>query len=274
MPDSPRMEWTYPAEDDDPWFDRFVSLVQAMDASGYASREDRQMILAEGGLISWDSATGLTWNSEIWITAPITGFSWRVQPQVSPLAIAEGEVLYVSLNRGPLTNTALTAAVGVTLPSTDSALAVAVRIGTKIYWRNGLALSDGNTFPNGLDVQSNSISEVSFSLAHNGLRTSSDATEAVIGGGLFNGGMNVPNSIRFAMTGLYTAVGSTGDATVRLYDVGTPSVPAAPSLRSTLIIPFASAGGTIAVTNTLSVVGASPGSGRDSWRREGLRADG
>jgi hypothetical protein len=253
------MEWTYPAEDENPWFDRFIAFVQAMDASGYAAREDRSIIFAEGGIISWDSSTGLTWSDEIWITAPITGFSWRVQPQVSPLAIAEGEVLYVSLNRGPLTNTALTASVGVTLPSDDSAIAIAVRVGTKIYWRNGLALSDGRTFPSGLDVQSNSISEVSFSLVHNGLRTTNDPVEAAVGGGLFNGGMSAPTSIRFALTAYYNATGSTGDAIVRLYDVGTPSTPASPVLRSTLTIPFASSGGTIAITNDLTAVSSSPG---------------
>lgn len=149
MPNSSRMQWIFPGENEDPWYQRFRSMIMAMDASGYASREDRHTILAEGGTIAWDANVGVTWTAEVWLTAPITGFSWRFPAQTSALSVSEGQCIYAILNRGTLENKAITAVVAGTVPSTDDAIVLAIRIGDKLYFRNGQVLDTGGSFMSG-----------------------------------------------------------------------------------------------------------------------------
>ncbi len=147
MEQTPRMQWPYPTAEDDPWFDTYEDQLNAADASGYAHREDRHAILAEGGIITWDSGTGvLAWAGSIAVTSPITGFLWQVP--TGNETIAEGETLYVVLNRGPGQNTNVATAVSSTVPSTDNAFALATRIGTRVYWRNGLKMENGDSLTN------------------------------------------------------------------------------------------------------------------------------
>lgn len=145
---SPRMKWPYPAEDSDPWFDTFVDFVRSMDASAYASREDRNIIFTGGGPVSWDSGNGeLTFGSFLRIVSPISGFSWQIEAGTYG-EISDGQVVYVQINRGTLTNINVTPVIGNSVPSSDDALIVAVRIGSYLYFRNGIALSDGSSVPN------------------------------------------------------------------------------------------------------------------------------
>ena len=58
MPTSPKMGWNFPEEDQDPFYDDFEDMVNAMDASGTAAREDRNIVLMGGGEFSFDDATG------------------------------------------------------------------------------------------------------------------------------------------------------------------------------------------------------------------------
>lgn len=141
---SSRMEWPYPTAETNPWYQIFESFVAALDASGYATREDRQLIMAEGGTVSWDLGTEtFSFDGTILLTAPITGFLWQVQ--AGNFVLTNGQVLYVTLNRGPGSNTALTAQVGNTVPSDDDALILAIRINSSIYLRTGLVLGDGDS---------------------------------------------------------------------------------------------------------------------------------
>jgi hypothetical protein len=243
------MTWPYPTAETDPWFESFVAFVLAMDASGHASREDRNVFAAEGGVITWVPGTDtLSWAGEIFISAPSTGFSWRVPANSVTLNV--GEVLYVSLARNPLSNVALSPLVASSAPNTDNALVLAVRFGDTVIWRTGLRMLSGSS-PSLSPV---SVISASFSLAHAGTRTTADPVELIVGGGLFDGAVGIPLQVEFNLTGFFVATGTVGDCLLRLYDVGTPSTPAAPVLRSTLTIPFASAGGTVSFSNVLAIV--------------------
>lgn len=144
MPNSNRMQWPYPSENQQPWFDAFEDFVSAQDASAYASREDRQSILTEGGTISWTVGTStLEWSANLSVTSPISGFLQNVE--ASSLVIDAGEVVYVTLTRAPTNNQSLTPVVASQVPSTDSAFVLAVRVGDKVYWRNGLSMDDGDS---------------------------------------------------------------------------------------------------------------------------------
>ena len=73
MPNSTRMGWAYPSENQRPWFDAFEDFVGAVDASGFAAREDRNAILSDGGTIGWSAGTStLTWSSSIMILSAAT----------------------------------------------------------------------------------------------------------------------------------------------------------------------------------------------------------
>ena len=142
MPDSPRMEWPIPTENQNPWYEAFVALVSAQDASAFAAREDRQIIMLGGGTVSWTAPT-LTWDAPISLTAPIEGFLWTIQ--AGSVTIEDGQALYATLVRGPTANTAVAVAVGSQVPSSDQALVLAVRVGTRLYFRTGLSLASGGS---------------------------------------------------------------------------------------------------------------------------------
>ena len=144
---TPRMGWAFPSKEDDPWFDRFVSFALAMDASGFASREDRNILLAEGGTVTWTLGTDtLAWTADIYLTSAQTGFTWRVP--ANSLALQQGELLIITLARNTLTNRILAPSVASTVPNTDDDIVLAVRINDRIYWRNGSLMNDGETLTN------------------------------------------------------------------------------------------------------------------------------
>ncbi len=146
MPKSPRLAWPVPAEGANPWFDAFQAMVNAMDASGYAAREDRNIIFMEGGNFSWAATPGvLSWTASIEILAAATGFTWFVPP--SSVSMQEGDMLWVDLVRGPTSNITIVAQVSPHLPSSDTAQILGIRRNQRIYFRFGYILLDGQTLP-------------------------------------------------------------------------------------------------------------------------------
>jgi hypothetical protein len=136
------MQWAFPSPEQDPWDDGFVDMVNAMDQSAYASVEDRHAIIHEGGSITWAAGAGtLAWSAPIGITAPVTGFRWQVS--AGNVTLTDGQVMYVTLNRGPLANTALVALSAGTAPQSNDTFVIAARVGSVIYLRNGNCIADG-----------------------------------------------------------------------------------------------------------------------------------
>lgn len=83
-------------------------------------------------------------------------------------------------------------------------------------------------------------------------------SEVLLGGFTVNGATS-PGSlspILFRLQGALNVAGAQGDAELRLYDIGAPGATGAGTLRSTLTIPFASAGSVEVVESTLTVTGA------------------
>jgi hypothetical protein len=149
VPNTPRCSIPFPSENQDPFYDQFVGMVEAVDSALYAEREDRQLVLAGGGSFSavYDAPTlklRLSWDANIRILAPITGFYWYIAPGFVDLL--DGQALYVSVARAPTQNVAVLAQVGSQVPSTDANLLIAARIGGNVYFRNGRAMKDGEVF--------------------------------------------------------------------------------------------------------------------------------
>lgn len=142
MPNSSRMKWPYPGEYSDPWYDSFEGLVAQIDASSYAAREDRQLIMAKGGVFSFDADTDtLTWSATLEVLSPIAGF--RMDVPAASAVITDGQVLYIDLTRSPTGNVTTSALVADLVPSTDTSYGIAIRRGTDIYFRHGAVLSSG-----------------------------------------------------------------------------------------------------------------------------------
>lgn len=158
MPITPRNSIPYPSENQDPFYDQFVGMVENIDASLYAEREDRQLVLMDGGAFHFvvDPGTNigtLSWTGTINIAAPITGFMWFISAGSLPLL--EGGVFYVNLPRAPLTNVSVTAQQGAQVPSSDADVLIGIRRGNHFYFRNGRGIGDGETI-NVLEVSSGS----------------------------------------------------------------------------------------------------------------------
>lgn len=139
---SPRMLWVFPSQHDDPWWDNFMDFVRSMDASGFAAREDRNLILAGGGELSWYPATtGLTWSEDFLIFSPSTGFFTRIV--ANALAPADGEIIRAEITRHPGQNVNAAAEVASIAQNTDDSLILGIRIGSNFIFRNGFYIQDG-----------------------------------------------------------------------------------------------------------------------------------
>jgi len=144
MPNTEKMMWPYPGRNEDPWFDGFESLVTALDASGYAAREDRNIIFGGGGDVTWDAGTGtLTWNADIVLYSMIAGF--RLSIPAGSISLPDTQVLYVNATRSPIVSATLGVATAGSVPNTNSAMALAIRVGSTIYWRWGAKIETGET---------------------------------------------------------------------------------------------------------------------------------
>jgi len=139
---TPRMRFTYPNFRKSPWYDDFETFMGEVDASVYTTREDRNIVLAEGGTVAWDSASGiLSWSTILYLNASITGFLWRVA--AGSATLEEGELLYATLVRNPSTNTTVVVSVASQVPSTDGGVMLCYRLNDRIYWRDGKVIENG-----------------------------------------------------------------------------------------------------------------------------------
>ena len=144
MPNSSRMLWPYPGRDTDPWFVTFEAMVSAMDASGFAAREDRHLIMANGGTFTFDAGGDLIlWDDTLEIISPVSGFKHSMIANSATLT--DGEFLYVDLIRTSTGNQTVAPLVATNVPSTDSAYAICGRSGDTVYFRNGVRLADGQS---------------------------------------------------------------------------------------------------------------------------------
>ena len=232
---SPRMNWPYPNDNTRDWFDAFKAFVDAADASGFASRDDRHLILAGGGTIAWSASTSiLSWSDTLRIVCPLTGFQLRVA--AASVSITDGQVLYVPLTRAPTQNVVVLPVVSGQVPSTDMHLTLAIRIGTKIYWRNGMMMDSGVSF---LDIGGGQGGGGGLELPWVDVYQYTQVgipVEETVNYGYFDGSSVSGTAYFWAM--LTPTFGAPGTAYIRLYDVG-PAVgpPAAPVLVATLSTP-------------------------------------
>ncbi len=142
MPQTSKMQWIYPSEDQNPWFDIFARMIAQIDQSAYARLEDSSFIIMGGGTIDWDLSTStLTWSSAIEIIEVQTAGIFSIA--AGSLTLTEGAIFYVNVSRGTTGTIAVTARKANTLPTNDDSICIAIRRDDKIYFRNGRVFVDG-----------------------------------------------------------------------------------------------------------------------------------
>lgn len=133
-----------PSEDRDPWYEDFLAFVNSLDSSLYAEREDRNLLLMRGGTFTFNATSGLlTWADTIELTAPITGFLLSIS--AGSAVLADKSYLIVDFVRAPTNNFTISTYVSSSVPSTDNTIVLAMRSGSRVYFRNGKVLKDGDS---------------------------------------------------------------------------------------------------------------------------------
>lgn len=146
MPTSSRMRWPYPAENQDPFFDSFESMVTAMDASSFVFRENDPILIMKGGSVSFTASSGLlTWSQTLELNSAVTGFKWSIP--AGSVSLADGDYWYATLNHNPIVNTAITTTSASKLPASDpdNPYVLGLRNGDRVYFRGGKVLLDAQT---------------------------------------------------------------------------------------------------------------------------------
>lgn len=157
MPISSRMTFPYPTENQDPFYEEFTGMVEAIDASVYASREDRHLVVTGGGLITFTvSPSGegtLTWAQDIQVLAAITGHQWSIT--AGSITLANNHVAYINLPRAPVQSVRTTMLAQSQVANTDAGLLIGLHTNSIFYFRNGRCIHDGESF-NALEISTNS----------------------------------------------------------------------------------------------------------------------
>jgi len=177
------MQFPYPERDADPWFDGFESMLLSMDASGYAAREDRNIILGGGGSVNFVASTGVvSWSADLVLLSPISAF--RLSLPASQVTLADGQRMYVNMTRTASSNIILAMTVGNQIPNTNDAMLIAIRHGNALYFRNGARVLDGETkdifAASGVAASQIEIVKLATRASHN------SETALVVGGDAFN----------------------------------------------------------------------------------------
>jgi len=232
MPNTNKMQWSYPARDDDPWYEKIEQLTIAQDSSGYASREDRHLAFSGGGVVAFNATTGVvSWDTAIEILSPIAGF--KISMIASSFVLLDGQVAYINLVRSPTRNISTTPTVAGTAPNTDDAFTLCMRNGDAVYWANGSRISDGESKALFWGVVPGSKS---IEIVHIASRVSHGSTTPLVAGGAaFNPlDYDKPGYSRVITFRAVAANGDVGIATsVVLYNVTDSEVVATLSFTTT-----------------------------------------
>lgn len=145
---SPRLNWPFPNEDQDPWFEKFRAFITAVDASFFTTREDKNFVLFGGGTVSFNATTGvLSWTSPLEAVAATTGFHWLIPAPATAgsVTLQDGEFFFVELTRAPQSIQSLATIAGSRINTNDNSLVLAQRVGSAVIFRNGEVIGDGQS---------------------------------------------------------------------------------------------------------------------------------
>lgn len=142
---TPLLGWVAPASQNSHWYEDFINLIEAIEASVYAGVEDRNLIVHGGGDLAFDAGTGvLSWSDTLYCDGFGTGY--RVTIAAGSKTLADGQSLVVDLVRAPSADTAALTAVRTSLGAAKSAqIRLCKRVGARLHWRFGAVQPAGTT---------------------------------------------------------------------------------------------------------------------------------
>lgn len=134
MPLSQRLSLPIPEEFDQDWFQEFVDLVNQVDTSLFASRDQRNVFLNGGGTVDMDASGLVTWQDAFQIFHGSTGFAGSIAANPTGTTLQDGEFLYADFVRGPsgLYTPALVKSSGA-VPANDNAVILFARTGQYLW---------------------------------------------------------------------------------------------------------------------------------------------
>jgi hypothetical protein len=140
------MSIPYPPKNETDWYDSFKATVQAIDAHMFAHREDRNLIMYSGATWTWTAGTSLlSWDDAFYLTGAQSGGRWRVP--ADSIEINDGEMFVVGIPRWPQGTVTLTTMESrAACEQTDEGCVVCVRVGSRLYFRTGVQMNDGDSF--------------------------------------------------------------------------------------------------------------------------------
>jgi len=146
---TPRNNFPYPSEREQPFYDPFKAGLLAQDAAIFANSDNSNVVWQKGGIFSWDAATNiLFWTDTIFVNGFHSPFGGRISE--ASVTLLENEVIYFKLPRLvqnqdvelELFRSSRIFVEGVRLH--DLRLFV-TRRDNVIYFANGMSLKDGDT---------------------------------------------------------------------------------------------------------------------------------
>jgi hypothetical protein len=143
-----RMNWTFPGEGDDPFFEFFRQFTDAADASGWADADNNNIIAFGTTLFTWDATSSLlSWDADFYLSGFTTGFRIEVAGPASA-TILDGQLLGFVMPRlitgntivAPFVASRIAESAGVKI---HDRIVIGARIGSSFYFRNGVTIGDG-----------------------------------------------------------------------------------------------------------------------------------
>lgn len=144
MAESPRLGWPYPDERARSWYPDFQALVNALDASVYASLSAPHFIFSGGGTLVWDDSTGgLTWSGAFTLSAPGTGFKWTIA--AGSAVLADGDYGAVTIEPGITEAVSVNVSVLTRIEDLTTNAVLFRRIGSDLVFRTGHVIAGTRT---------------------------------------------------------------------------------------------------------------------------------
>jgi hypothetical protein len=151
VPTTSKLLITVPSFGDQPYFDQLLSTLNALDGVGFASREDRNLLLLEGGAVTVTiPGGGGPGTADIFWTAPfvLKGFEGPGRTDVDvpggPITLTMGQALFADIPRPSQANPVLVPSqVGdyLSIRGSDSKVVIALFwTDGRVYFRNGSSI--------------------------------------------------------------------------------------------------------------------------------------
>lgn len=142
MAETARLAIQYPDEGEDPFFVKIKSFFESVDTHLFANMADRNLFLRGGGVVSFNSATGVvTWGSNLQLFDFPSGL--RISVLASSITLQNGQCAFIDTGRSISENVTVTLNAASLVANGPGKIVLFFRDGNRIIFRNGAVLTAG-----------------------------------------------------------------------------------------------------------------------------------